>query len=206
MDRVGAAVNLCISVYFTFRIIRHMLKPGNDTGQTRMLMYACLATIPLTFFMLMVAGRQEVFREFGMPAGFAEYVWHNWLLFAGIILLYLLPFALLGGLSFMLDMRNRLLLFLFLIPTLSRLAFAPAQESMIAAIVQTMVFLGSIVAGALLAGALDKWGKGTAAQEKNLQMILPGYRTAANMFFGVCVFALMNQCIEFVYALIRLIK
>jgi hypothetical protein len=206
MERAGALINLGITCFFMYRIVRHMLRPGNNAGSTRMLMFACLATIPLTFFMLMAAGRQEVFREFGMPGSFAEYGFYNWLLFAGIILLYLLPLVLLGGLCFMLEMRNRFLLILFLVPFLSRLALSPAQDSMTAAIVQILVFLGSIVGGALLAAALDKWGPGTKAQEKNLRMILPGYGTAANMFFGVCVFALANQLIEFVHALIALLR
>jgi hypothetical protein len=206
MNRIGALVNLGITCFFMYRIVRHMLRPGDNTGHTRMLMYACLATIPLSFFMLMVAGREEVFREFGMPVSFNEYTFFNWFLLAGLILLYLLPFALLGGLSFMLDLRNRLLLFLFLVPALSRLALAPAQDSMIAAFVQIMVFMASIVAGALLAGALDRWGPGTRTQEKHLQKILPGYGTAANMFFGVSVFALASQLIEFLHALITLLR
>ncbi len=206
MERVVAVINLCISGYFMFRITRHMLWPGDDTGYTRMLMFACLATIPLSFFMLMVAGRDEVFREFGMPGSFAEYVFYNWLLFAGIILLYLLPVVLLGGLFFMMELRSAILLFLILFPIFSRLAFSPAKDSAIAAFVQIMVFLGSIVAGALLAGALDKWGPGTKAQEGNILKIWPGYRTAANMFFGVCVFPLANQLIEFIHALFKVLK
>jgi hypothetical protein len=35
---------------------------------------------------------------------------------------------------------------------------------------------------------------------------LPGYGTAANMFFGVSVFALASQLIEFLHALITLLR
>lgn len=206
MERAGAVLNLCISSYFMYRITRHMLKPGENIGYTRMLMFACIATIPLSFFMLMVAGRDEIFREFGVPASFTDYATYDWLLFAGIVLLYLLPVVLLGGLFFMMELRSAILLFLFLVPILSRLAFAPARDSGIAAFVQIVLFLGSIVAGALIAGAFDKWGPGTKAQEENLLKIWPGYRTAANMFFAVCVFPLANQLIEFVHALVGVLK
>jgi hypothetical protein len=49
MNRIIAAVNFCISGYFIVNIIRHMIRPGMNSEYTRMLMFACLATIPLVF-------------------------------------------------------------------------------------------------------------------------------------------------------------
>ena len=183
-----------------------MLRPGADTGYTRMLMFSCLASIPLSFFMAMVAGRIYLIFELDIPGDWSDFGFWEWYILFGMSLLLLLPVALLVGLGFMLELRNALMFFLFMVPVLTRLAFAPVDDSLIAAFVQSLLFLVSIVAGALVVLALDRWGTGTKSQEMHLQKILPGYGTAANMFFGVCVFALANQLIEFIHAMTALLN
>ena len=54
MKRIASG-GLLISVYFIYNIVRHMIAPGGNTGYTRMLMFTCLGTIPISF-MMMVAG------------------------------------------------------------------------------------------------------------------------------------------------------
>ncbi len=206
MEHISQIIILAISGFYIYSIIRHMLRPGNNTGYTRMLMFACLATLPLVFLMGMIAGRAELIFEFDLPGEWSDFGFQEWYLLIGMFLLLLLPFALLTGLCFMLELRGGLMFILFLIPALSRLALITPEGAILSGVSQVFLFLASIVIGALIVMALERYASGSATYEKHVQKILPGYGTAANMFFGVCVFALANQVIEFCFALFNLLR
>ena len=98
MYRAAAGASLLISGYYIVTIVTHLVRPGDNTGYTRMLMFVCLATIPLGFMMAMIGGRDRLpllaskAREMlrGGPASV--------LVLAGLVLLLLvMPAGMLAG-------------------------------------------------------------------------------------------------------------
>ncbi len=183
-----------------------MIRPGNNTGYTRMLMFACLATLPLIFLMGMIAGRVELIFEFNLPGEWSDFTFQEWYILIGMFLLLLLPLALLAGLCITLTLRLAFVLIFYLVPAFSRLLLATPDEAIIFGFIQISLFMASIVIGALIVEFLKRHGSGAETYQKHLQEILPGYNTAANMFFSVCVFALSNQLIECAYSLFALLR
>lgn len=206
MDRASAIVNLGITVYFIYTITRHMIRPGTNVAFTRMLMFSGLGIIPITFLMLMVAGRVEIIREFGLPGAWSDFGFLDWLLAFGMSLLALLPLALLAGLWFMMGFRMGFYFFLFLVPVGSRLVFMPNRDLAISALVQILLFFACIFITMGIVHVVNRYFGGTGAYEKHIHKIWPGYGTAANMFFWVCTFAVSTQLIEFIRALATLIR
>ncbi len=206
MEHVTAILNLGITGYYIYTITRHMVRPGNDIAFTRMLMFAGLGIIPVAFLSLMVAGRAEIIGKFGLPGAWSDFAFYDWFLAAGLALLALLPFALLAGLWFMMGLRMGFYFFLFLVPLLSRLIFMSERDLGISAVVQIMLFFACIFITLGIVCMLNRYFSGTGVYEKHIHKIWPGYRTAANMFFWVCTFALTTQLIEFIRALTTLIR
>jgi hypothetical protein len=59
MNKVVAVTNLGITGFYLYAIVLHMIRPGVNTGYTRMLMFVCLATIPIAFMMAIIGGRNR---------------------------------------------------------------------------------------------------------------------------------------------------
>ena len=200
MNRIIAAVNFCISGYFIVNIIRHMIRPGMNSEYTRMLMFACLATIPLVFLLMMVAGKERwlflLDRGREMAGGGPLMV----LLLVGlVILLVLMPLGMLVGIWYGMGFQFGTLFILYFVPIISRLIFNTTQESILGAVTQGVLFFASFLIGISIVAILSRFGPGAQLYETHLQLVWPDYRDAAKMFFSVCVFALINQMIAVYY-------
>jgi hypothetical protein len=200
MNRIIAAVNFCISGYFIVNIIRHMIRPGINSGYTRMLMFALLATIPLVFMQMMVAGRERwlflLERAKEMAGGGPLMI----LLLAGLVILAIvLPLGMLAGIWYGMGFHFGTLFILYFVPIISRLIFNTTQQSVVSAIMQGLLFFASFLIGISIIGTMERFGSGVQVYDTHLQLVWPGYRDAAKMFFSVCVFALTNQLIAVYY-------
>ena len=200
MNRIIAAVNFCISGYFILNIIRHMIRPGMNSEYTRMLMFACLATIPLVFMLMMVAGKERwlylLDRGRDLAGGGPLMV----LLLVGlVILLVLMPLGMLAGIWYGMGFEFGTLFVLYFVPLISRLIFNTPQESIVSAVTQGLLFFASFLMGISIVAILSRFGSGSQLYETHLQLVWPDYRDAAKMFFSVCVFALINQLIAVYY-------
>lgn len=201
MKRLAAGAGLLISGYYIVTIVTHAVRPGANTGYTRMLMFVCLATIPLGFMMAMIGGRdrlpllaskaKEMLR--GGPASVL-------LLIGLVVLLVLMPAGMLAGIWSGLGLRSGALFALYFVPVIARLALAPALVSVQSAVVQGVLLFASFFTGMGIVYLLDLLGYGAAAYEEHVQVIWPGYGSAAVMFFSVCAFTFLNQAVEFGYA------
>ena len=200
MNRIIAAVNFCISGYFIVNIIRHMIRPGMNSEYTRMLMFACLATIPLVFMLMMVAGKERwlFLLNYGkeMAGGDPLMV----LLLVGLaILLILMPLGMLAGVWYGMGFSFGMMFILYFVPIISRLIFNTTQQSILSAITQGLLFFASFLIGISIVAILERSGSGAQLYESHLQLVWSDYRDAAKMFFSVCVFALTNQMIAVYY-------
>ena len=54
LQRIVSLVNLAITGFYIYSLIMHVIRSEGNIGYTRMLMFACLATIPVTFMLAMV--------------------------------------------------------------------------------------------------------------------------------------------------------
>lgn len=206
MNRAAAIVNLAVSGYYLYNLFSHTVHPGDNTGYTRMLMFACIATIPLVFLLVMVGGNERWPALIAQARGLARGGLGSWLLLAGLaVLLILMPLGMLVGVWFGMGLRFGSLFILFFVPLLLRLALAPAQEAIAAAITRTLLYFAAFFIGIGIVFFLERFGPGTEPHARHLQAIWPGYGDAAKMFFAVCVFALLNQLLEFRHALLALL-
>jgi hypothetical protein len=200
MNRMIAAVNFVISGYFIINIIRHMIRPGMNSEYTRMLMFACLAAIPLVFMLMMVAGKERwlflLDRSKEMAGGGPLMV----LLLVGlVILLILMPLGMLAGIWYGMGFQFGMMFILYFVPIISRLIFNTTQQSIVAAITQGLLFFASFLIGISIVELLERFGSGAQLYDVHLQLVWPDYRDAAKMFFSVCAFALLNQVIAVYY-------
>lgn len=175
-------------------------------GYTRMLMFACLATIPLVFMLMMVGGKERWLFLLAQGREMAAGGPLSLLLLAGLsFLLILMPIGILIGVWFGMGLRFGALFFLYFVPIISRLMFNTTRESVMAAVTQGLLFFLAFFIGISIVTVLERFFGGAASYADHLQVLWPGYRDAAKMFFSVCVFALINQLIEFRYALVSLL-
>ena len=171
-----------------------------------MLMFVCLATIPLGFMMAMVGGRDRLTlfaaRAKEMVRGGPASVL---LLIGLVVLLLLMPAGMLVAIWLGMGLRMGLMFALYFAPVIARLVLAPARVSVQTAVVQGVLLFASLFAGMGIVLSLS----GSDTGEKytlHLQVIWPGYGSAAVMFFSVCVFTLLGQAIEFGYAARGLVR
>ena len=205
MNRIAAAVNLCISGFYIFNVLLHTFRPGENTGYTRMLIFTCLATIPMVFMLAMIGGKDRWPYLFTLAKELANSGPLSLMLLVGLaVLLVLMPLGMLVGIWFGMGLRFGSLFILFFVPVITRLAFGTAQDSIMAAIVQGLIFFASFFIGIGIVSILERFPSGVGTYETHLQVLWPGYRDAAKMFFSICIFALINQAIEFRHALIAL--
>jgi hypothetical protein len=129
------------------------------------------------------------------------------MLLAGLaVLLVLMPLGMLVGIWFGMGFKFGSLFVLFFVPVITRLAFGTAQASIITAIVQGLTFFASFFIGIGIVAVLERFFSGAGTYERHLQLVWPGYGEAAKMFFSVCIFAFINQAMEFRHALMALLR
>ena len=108
------------------------------------------------------------------------------------------------GIWFGMGLRFGSLFILFFVPVITRLAFGTAQDSIMTAIVQGLIFFAAFFIGIGIVTILERFPSGVGTYQEHLQILWPGYSDAAKMFFSISVFALINQAIEFRHAVISL--
>lgn len=205
MNKAVAVVSLCITGGYLYSILAHMIRPGESTGYTRMLMFACLATIPLAFLMAILGARD--LRPFiasiaGEEAGSGPL---SIPIPVGlVVVLVVMSLGMLLAIWSGVGLRFGLLFIVFFVPLILRLVTSPARASIETAIIQVVLLFAGLFIGVGIVFFL-----GVSASEtyqRHLQVIWPGYEDAAKVFFGVCVFAFLNQILEFSRAIIVLLK
>lgn len=87
MNRIAAIVNLAVSGYYLYSLLSHAIHPGDNTGFTRMLMFACIATIPLVFMLVMVGGSERWPALLAQARELARGGLGSWLMLAGLAVL-----------------------------------------------------------------------------------------------------------------------
>ncbi|HOW84244.1 MAG TPA: hypothetical protein PK573_16900 [Spirochaetota bacterium] len=203
VDRLPAAVNLGISVYFTCNIVRHISRPGNNIGYTRMLMFAFLSTIPFVFILGFAGGRDRwpyllnIAREIAGPEWYASFI------IAGLgAVTILLPLGIFVAIFFVMEFRSAFLFVLFFIPVLLRLFLSTKQECIMSAVLLAMLFLFMGPIGFVAVLLLKRHGKTALAQQYGRHMrkiwLDQNEDTSPNMFMAACLFALSVQLIEII--------
>jgi hypothetical protein len=205
MNKVVAVTNLGITGFYLYAIVLHMIRPGVNTGYTRMLMFVCLATIPIAFMMAIIGGRDRwplfVAQAKVMAAGGLSSV----LLVAGlVVLLLVMPLGMLLGAWYGMGLRFGLLFLLYFTPVLLRLALAPVKASVHTAVTQAVMLFASFLIGIGIVLILQRFASGVDMYQRHLQVVWPGYGDAAKVFFAVCAFSLLNQLAEFYRAFLSL--
>jgi hypothetical protein len=201
MNRLLAALNLIIAGYFIFTIIRHMVRPGDNTGYTRMLMFTYLAAIPFVFLLGFAGGRDrwpyllDIARDIAGPG------WYAPLAVVGLAAVtILLPLAIFVAVFIVMELRSAFLFALYFIPVLVRLALSTKDECIMSAVVMTMLFLftGPVGAGIVALLGRHKKKKLVESYSRHVRKTWRGYDSgsSANMFMGACLFALCSQMIE----------
>jgi hypothetical protein len=205
MNRAQAAANLGIAGFFIFNIVRHMIRPGGNIMYTRMLMFVCLATIPMAFMLGPLGGRDRWPFLLDKAREIAPISEYSWLAIAGLaVLMVVLPLVIFIGIGFMMDLRSGLFFAMYFFPLVMRFVLEPAKACIETAVINVVNFFVSVFVAIGIVYIVNKYGPGVAMYERHLHKIWPGYGTAATMFFWVCSFALLNQLVEFGRALLVL--
>jgi hypothetical protein len=205
MQRIVTLVNLAITGFYIYTLIMHVIRPAGNAGYTRMLMFACLATIPVAFMLAMIGGQDRwpvLIRgliELGQK-GTAEMA----VMIGVIFILVVMPLGMLLGVWFGMGLKFGTLFILFFVPLLLRLTLTSAKSSINSAVCQGLLYFGAFFAAIALVRLLGMARVDLSPYEQNVQAVWPGYGDAAIMFFAVWLFAIGQQVMEFRYALISL--
>lgn len=163
-------------------------------------MFVGLATIPMVFIMGFAGGRD---RWPFLPDIAKEVVGNGPFQLPGVLgmaaVVIVLPLAVFAAIWIMMELRSGLLFILYFVPLFLRMGLEPARECINTVIIQVLVFFGSIFIVLGIVHLLKRHTSGIEKFGKHVQAIWPGYDTdsSVNMFFWVCMFALINQLIEF---------
>ena len=207
LQRIVSLVNLAITGFYIYSLIMHVIRPEGNIGYTRMLMFACLATIPVGFMLAMVGGQDlwpvlfQGLKELGQdgPAEMAVVV-------CVIFILVVMPLGMLVGVWFGMGLKFGTLFLLFFVPLILRLTLTSAKSSTDMAVYQALLYFGAFFAAIALVRLLGMARADLGPYEQSVQAIWPGYGDAAVMFFAVWLFAITQQVMEFRYALISLFE
>lgn len=208
MNRVLAGITLCISSYFLFNIVRHMIHPGGNVMFTRALMFSGLGTIPLVFIMGFAGGRDrwphliEIGREVVGPGSYAMIG----VIGLGLVVI-VLPLAVFAAILIMVELRSALIIALYFVPFFVKLFLAPSKTCIQTSVAQVFIFFGAILVSVGLIALLQRFSFTESVYIRHFHKIWPDYddRSSLNMFFWVCVFALINQLIEFIFSILGLL-
>jgi len=189
--------------------VSHMIAPGGNTGYTRMLMFTCLGTIPISFMMMVAGatGKWDALVGLAREAGGGSGPLYALALAGLITVAVVLPVVLLAAAWYMMGLRFGFLFVLFFVPIVMRLVTRPAQECAINGVMQALLFFAAMLIGAGIFAWLEKRSM-EGVYAKQVQAIFEGYDYASSgrMFFAATVFALANQLIELGYAIAGLVR
>jgi|GEM_PF-970395 len=204
MNRALAVITLCISGFFIYNIIRHMINPGGNVLFTRALMFSGLGTIPFIFIMGFAGGRDrwphliEIGREVVGPG------WYSTLGVIGLgLVVIVLPLAVFAAILIMVELRSAMIIALYFVPFFVKLFLAPSKTCIQTAVIQVFIFFGAIFIAIGLIALLQRFSFTESVYIRHFHKIWSGYddRSSLNMFFWICVFALINQLIEFIFSI-----
>lgn len=209
MNRILPATSLLISGYFIFNIVRHMIAPGGNTGYTRMLMFACLGAIPISFMMMVAGatGKWDALVALAREAGGGSGPLYALALVGLITVAVVLPVVLLAAAWYVMGLRIGFMFVLFFVPIAMRLAMSPAQDCAVNGVVQALLFFAAMLIGAGIFALAEKHSLAKAYAEQ-VQAVWEGYDYASSgrMFFAITVFALINQLTELGFAIAGLVR
>jgi hypothetical protein len=207
LPKIVALLNLAVAGYYIFLLCVHTVHPGDNVGLTRVLMFACLATIPLVFMLALVGGHDRWPAYAELAKSLRTQGPLAWLMLAGMVfLLVVMPLGMLVAVFFGMGLKGGTLLVAFFVPMLLRLIFSTSQASVATAVSQALLYFGAFFAALAVVAVLNGLKVDTSVYEQNVQAVWPRYGDAAPMFFAVCLFALANQVIEFRHALLVLLE
>jgi hypothetical protein len=198
MNKGLGLLGLTISGYFLIGIVMNMIKPGVDSGYTRMLVYAWLSTIPLSFFLVMTGGGRVLKMWAAMKplfvGGFSDKVMG----FLFLLLIIGLPFIMLWGIWKGLGLRYGALFIGYFLPLILHVAFGRPEDVVIEFFIyRGLLFFAAAIAGVGLVHLLGWMSIDLGRQSQNFLSVWPNYSSELEMFFTVYLFALFNQLIDF---------
>jgi hypothetical protein len=209
MNRIMPTAGLLISCYFIAMIVKHMIAPGGNTGYTRMLMFACLGTIPLSFLMMIAGatGKWSALADEARQATGGSGPLYALALAGLIAVAVVLPVVLLAAAWYAMGLRWGFMFVLFFVPVAMRLAMSPARDCAVNGVVQALLFFAAMLAGAGIFALLEKRSL-AEPYAKQVQEIWEGYDYASSgrMFFAITAFALINQLIELGFSIAGLVR
>lgn len=130
------------------------------------------------------------------------------LILAGFILVaVILPLGILIGFWFVMGFRLGLFMLLFFVPVLTRLVMAPSGECISSGIIQVILLFAAVLIAVGIVLLLERYTSATGAYIWHFHTVWPDYDDllSVRMFFWVTVFALGNQLIEFIHAVLGLL-
>jgi hypothetical protein len=209
MNRIMPATSLLISGYFIVMIVKHMIAPGGNTGYTRMLMFACLGTIPLSFMMMIAGatGKWSALFTVAREAAGGSTLLYVLAIIGLVAVAVVLPVVLLAAAWYAMGLRLGFMFVLFFAPVAMRLALSPAKECAVNGVIQALLFFAAMLIGAGIYALLEKHSL-EGAYAKQVQAVWEGYDYASSgrMFFAITVFALANQLIELGFSIAGLVR
>ncbi len=202
MQRIVILINLAITGSYIYSLIMHVIRPGQNVGYTRMLMFATLATIPVCFLLAMVGGQErwpvllQGLKQVGQMGISGKAV------VAGVVFLaVIMPLGMLVGVWFGMGLKFGAAFLLFFAPLVLRVTLISADSSINLAVHRVLLYFGAFVAAIILVRLLGMARVELRPYEQNVQAVWPGYGQAAIMFFAAWLFAVVQQVMEFRYAL-----
>jgi hypothetical protein len=204
-QRIIPLINVVVTGFYIYTLVMHVIRPGENSGYTRMLMFAFLASIPITFMLAMVGGHDRLpvlfrgLKEMAQtgPSGIA--------VVAGVtFVLLIMPLGMLVGVWFGLGLKFGSLFLLFFVPLLLRLMFIESKSSTNMAVYQALIYFGALFAALVLVRVLGMIRLDLKPYEQSVQLVWRDYGQAAIMFFAVWLFAMIQQVMEFKYAVVNL--
>jgi len=208
MAWIEAAVTLAVAGYFMFTITRHIVRPADNAEYTRMLMFVGMATIPLVFLVGFAGGRDRWPRLIEYAVEIAgENVWTP-LAVAGLgAVVIVLPLAIFAAVWIMMGMRSGMIFTLYFVPLFLRMAFETADSCVKHSVLQVGLFFIAVFIAMGVVAVLRRLNVGMEPYVQQVRAVWQDYdrESSINMFFWVCSFALLNQLVEFLRALLALL-
>jgi hypothetical protein len=204
-QRIITLVNLAITASYIYSLVTYVVRPEGNVDYTRMLMFACLATIPISFLLAMVGGQDRLpvlfrgLKEIAQTGASGTFV----VLLVAFVL-FVLPLGMLAAVWFGMGLKFGSLFLLFFLPLLLRLTLTSAKASTNLAVHKALILFGAFFAAILLVRLLGMFRIDLKPYEESVQAVWPGYGDAAIMFFSVWLVAISHHIMEGRYALMNL--
>lgn len=205
MQRIVLLTNLAIAGSYIYSLIMHVVRPEQNVGYTRMLVFACIATIPMCFLLAMVGGQDrwpvlaQGLKQVGQTgvSGMA--------VIAGVVfLLVIMPLGMLVGVWYGMGLKFGTGFLLFFAPLVLRVTLISAKSSINLAVHRVLFYFGAFAAAIILTRLLGMARVDLRPYEQNMEAVWPGYGHAATVFFASWLFAAAQQVMELRYALMGL--